>query len=88
MATIKNKEILLYLIPSVINISGKILLVSTPRFASYFNELLEDTKNNDLWYKSILKATDKEAVDDDDIPVWSEKKLQEARKLMSESKFK
>lgn len=88
MATIKNNEILLYLIPSIMNVGGKILLVSTPRFASYFNELLEDIKNNKLWYKSILNATDQEAVDDNGKPIWSEEKLQQAKTLMSESKFR
>nr|WP_241635634.1 hypothetical protein [Fusobacterium gastrosuis] len=87
MALIKNTEVLTYLIPSITNINGKILLVSTPRFASYFNTMLEDTENNSLWYKSILKATDKKAVDDNGIAVWTDKKLEQARKLMSMEKF-
>ena len=88
MATIKNKNILLYLIPSVMNVNGKIILVSTPRFASYFNELLEDVKNIKLWFKSILSALDKEAVDEKGNPVWSDEKLEKAKQLMSESKFR
>nr|DAQ34911.1 MAG TPA: Large subunit terminase [Caudoviricetes sp.] len=88
MATIKNRDILLYLIPSVMNVNGKIILVSTPRFLSYFNELLEDVKNIKLWFKSILSALDKEAVDEKGNPVWSDEKLEKAKQLMSESKFR
>ena len=88
MATIKNRDILLYLIPSVMNVNGKIILVSTPRFLSYFNELLEDIKNIKLWFKSILSALDKEAVDEKGNPVWSDEKLEKAKQLMSESKFR
>lgn len=88
MATIKNRNILLYLIPSVMNVNGKIILVSTPRFLSYFNELLEDVKNIKLWFKSILIAVDKEAVDEKGKPVWSDEKLEKAKQLMSESKFR
>ena len=87
MALIKNTEVLTYLIPSITNINGKILLVSTPRFSSYFNEMLENTENNNLWYKSILKATDKKAVDDNGVAVWTDEKLEQARKLMSVEKF-
>ena len=87
-ALIKNREILLYLIPSIMNINGKILLVSTPRFSSYFNEILEDITNIKLWFKSILKATDKEAIDENGKPIWDEEKLKKAEKLMSRSKYK
>ena len=87
-ALIKNREILLYLIPSIMNINGKILLVSTPRFSSYFNEILEDITNIKLWFKSILKATDEEAIDENGKPIWDEEKLKKAEKLMSRSKYK
>lgn len=87
MALIKNTEVLTYLIPSITNINGKILLVSTPRFASYFNHMLEDTENNNLWYKSVIKATDKEAVDENELPIWTDEKLEQAKKLMSIEKF-
>lgn len=87
MALIKSSEILTYLIPSVVNINGKILLVSTPRFGSAFNEMLENTENSEMWYKSILKATDDEAVDDNDIAIWNDEKLEEAKKNMSIEKF-
>ena len=88
MATIKNRDILLYLIPSVMNVNGKIILVSTPRFASYFNEILESVENLKIWFKSILSAIDKEAVDEEGNPIWSDEKLEKAKQLMSESKFR
>lgn len=88
MATIKKRDILLYLIPSVMNVNGKIILVSTPRFASYFNEILESVENLKIWFKSILSAVDKEAVDEKGKPVWSDEKLEKAKQLMSESKFR
>ena len=88
MATIKNRDILLYLIPSVMNVNGKIILVSTPRFASYFNEILESVENLKIWFKSILSALDKEAVDENGNPVWSDEKLEKAKQLMSDSKFR
>lgn len=87
MALIRNTEILTYLIPSTLNVNGDIVLVSTPRFASYFNEILEDTSNN-IWHRSILKATDKEAVDNEGVPIWTNEKLEKARQMMSDSKYK
>lgn len=86
MALIQNKDIVTYLIPSVINVNGRIILVSTPRFGSTFNEMLE--KSGKEWHKSILKADDSEAVDDKGNAVCTEEKLAEARSLMSESKFR
>lgn len=85
MALIKNKDIYQYLIPSVIQVKGKIIMVSTPRFASYFNELLEQTQS--IWRKDILKATDERAVDVENKPIYTVEQLETARSLMSKSKF-
>lgn len=86
MALIPNKDLLTYLIPSVVNVGGKIILVSTPRFGSVFNEMLEDT--GEEWEKSILKATDERATNEQGKPIYTDEKLEEARRLMSESKFR
>lgn len=80
---IKNPDILTYLIPSVINVGGKIILVSTPRFGSLFNDMLEQLDG--MWYKDVLKAD--EAYEEDGTPVYTEEKLNVARSLMSKSKF-
>lgn len=86
MALIQNDDIVTYLIPSVINVKGRIILVSTPRFGSKFNEMLE--KTGDEWEKSIIAANSEEAVDEDGNAVYTEEKLAEARTLMSDSKFR
>lgn len=86
MALIQNDDIVTYLIPSVINVNGRIILVSTPRFGSKFNEMLE--KTGDEWEKSIIAANSEEAVDEDGNAVYTEEKLAEARTLMSDSKFR
>ncbi|MGL5715489.1 MAG: hypothetical protein ACRCX2_20890 [Paraclostridium sp.] len=80
---IKNPDILTYLIPSVINVGGRIILVSTPRFGSLFNDMLDQLDS--MWFKDVLKAN--EAFEEDGTPVYTEKKLAEAAKLMSKSKF-
>lgn len=81
MALIKNKDIYQYLIPSVIQVKGKVIMVSTPRFASYFNELLEQTQS--IWRKDILKATDERAVDVENKPIYTVEQLETAKSLMS-----
>lgn len=86
MATIQSKDILTYLIPSTIKVGGKIILVSTPRFGSVFNEMLE--KAGEEWHRSILKADDSEVVDRDGIPIYTNEQLDTAKKLMSDSKFR
>lgn len=80
---IKNPDILTYLIPSVINVGGRIILVSTPRFGSLFNDMLDQL--TDMWHKDILKAD--EALDDDGNRVHTDEKLEIAKGLMSNSKF-
>lgn len=86
MALIQNKDIVTYLIPSVINVNGRIILVSTPRFGSSFNEMLE--KSGKEWHKSIIRADSEEAIDTEGKAVYSKEKLEEARSLMSDSKFR
>lgn len=80
---IKNPDIITYLIPSVINVGGKIILVSTPRFGSTFNDMLDNIDTT--WHRDVLKAT--EAYDDRGDRVHSDEKLEIAKSLMSMTKF-
>lgn len=80
---IKNPDILTYLIPSVINVGGRIILVSTPRFGSLFNDMLDQL--NGMWHKDVLKAN--EAFDDEGNRIHPDEKLEIAKTLMSKSKF-
>jgi len=85
MALIQNKDIMMYLIPSVVNIKGKIILVSTPRFGSEFNKMIEEKPQK--WFIDILNALDIRAVDENGERVYTDEKLENVKTLMSESKF-
>ena len=86
MALIQNKDIMMYLIPSVVNIKGKIILVSTPRFGSEFNKMIEEKPQK--WFIDVLNALDSRAVEADGARVYTDDKLENVKSLMSESKFK
>nr|DAW45268.1 MAG TPA: Large subunit terminase [Caudoviricetes sp.] len=86
MALIQNKDIMMYLIPSVVNIKGKIILVSTPRFGSEFNKMIEEKPQK--WFIDVLNALDSRAVEADGTRVYTDEKLENVKSLMSESKFK
>lgn len=86
MALIQNKDIMMYLIPSVVNIKGKIILVSTPRFGSEFNKMIEEKPQK--WFIDVLNALDSRAVEADGTRVYTDEKLESVKSLMSESKFK
>ena len=86
MALIQNKDIMMYLIPSVVNIKGKIILVSTPRFGSEFNKMIEEKPQK--WFIDVLNALDSRAVEADGARVYTDEKLENVKSLMSESKFK
>ena len=86
MALIQNKDIMMYLIPSVVNIHGKIILVSTPRFGSEFNKMIEEKPQK--WFIDVLNALDSRAVEADGTRVYTDEKLENVKSLMSESKFK
>ena len=86
MALIQNKDIMMYLIPSVVNIKGKIILVSTPRFGSEFNKMIEEKPQK--WFIDVLNALDSRAVEVDGTRVYTDEKLENVKSLMSESKFK
>lgn len=86
MALIQNKDIMMYLIPSVVNIHGKIILVSTPRFGSEFNKMIEEKPKK--WFIDVLNALDSRAVEADGTRVYTDEKLENVKSLMSESKFK
>lgn len=86
MALIQNKDIMMYLIPSVVNIKGKIILVSTPRFGSEFNKMIEEKPQK--WFIDVLNALDSRAVEADGTRVYTDDKLENVKSLMSESKFK
>ena len=84
-AKYKNKNIINYLIPSIIEMEGRLILVSTPEFGSNFNKMM--LENNDVYHKSIINAVSEEAVDTNGNPVYTEKKLNLARKTMSVEMF-
>ena len=86
MALIQNKDIMMYLIPSVVNIKGKIILASTPRFGSEFNKMIEEKPQK--WFIDVLNALDSRAVEADGTRVYTDEKLESVKSLMSESKFK
>lgn len=86
MALIQNKDIMMYLIPSVVNIHGKIILVSTPRFGSEFNKMIEEKPQK--WFIDVLNALDSRAVEEDGTRVYTDEKLENAKSLMSESKYR
>lgn len=86
MALIQNKDIMMYLIPSVVNIHGKIILVSTPRFGSEFNKMIEEKPRK--WFIDVLNALDSRAVEEDGTRVYTDEKLENAKSLMSESKYR
>lgn len=80
-----NPTLLDLLLPAIENVDGKLILVSTPRLGSQFNEIIES--NDDKYYKDIMNALDVRAVDDEGNKVWTDEKLENARKMMSKSKF-
>ena len=80
-----NPTLLDLLLPAIENVDGKLILVSTPRLGSQFNEIVES--NDDKYYKDIMNALDVRAVDDEGNKIWTDEKLENARKMMSKSKF-
>lgn len=80
-----NPTLLDLLLPAIENVDGNLILVSTPRLGSQFNEIIES--NDDKYYKDIMNALDVRAVDDEGNKVWTDEKLENARKMMSKSKF-
>lgn len=80
-----NPTLLDLLLPAIENVDGKLILVSTPRLGSQFNEIIES--NDDKYYKDIMNALDVRAVDDEGNKIWTDEKLENARKMMSKSKF-
>lgn len=84
-ALIKNPALIDLLMPAIENVSGKLILVSTPRLGSKFNELIE--KNDGTFYVDMLNALDERAVDETGKKVWTDEKIEEVRKRMSKSRF-
>jgi hypothetical protein len=80
-----NPTLLDLLLPAIENVDGKLILVSTPRLGSQFNEIIEST--DDRYYKDIMNALDPRAVDDNGNKIWTDEKLENTRKMMSKSKF-
>ena len=80
-----NPTLLDLLLPAIENVDGKLILVSTPRLGSQFNEIIEST--DDRYYKDIMNALDPRAVDDNGNKIWTEEKLENTKKMMSKSKF-
>ena len=84
-ALYKNPSINEYIIPSVVKVGGKIIKVSSPRFASQFNKEALDTES--IYYTSILSAADERAVDMNGNPVYTEEMFEINKKLMSAERF-
>ena len=84
-ALYKNPSINEYIIPSVVKVGGKIIKVSSPRFASAFNK--EALDNDSIYYRSILSATDMAAVDMNGNPVYTEEMFEINKKLMSAERY-
>ena len=84
-ALYRNPSINEYLIPAVLKVKGKIIKVSSPRFASAFNKEALETDN--LYYKSILSAEDKRAVDENGIQVYTDELFEHNRKMMSAERY-
>ena len=84
-ALYRNPSINEYLIPAVLKVKGKIIKVSSPRFASAFNKEALETDN--LYYKSILSAEDERAVDENGIQVYTDELFEYNRKMMSAERY-
>ena len=78
-------NVIQYLIPSVMKVGGKVLIISTPRLGSQFNELVLDQDNN--YQKSIIPADSYRAIDNEGNRIYTDELLAEAKGLMSEEKF-
>lgn len=86
MGLYKNPNIIDYLIPSVLKAKGHILIASTPRYGSKYNDMLLDSENTTI-FRSIIPALSEKAVDENGNPVYTEEELDLARKNMSNEKF-
>ena len=84
-ALYRNPSINEYLIPAVLKVNGKIIKVSSPRFASQFNK--EALESDNLYYKSILSAEDKRAVDENGNQVYTDELFEYNRKMMSAERY-
>ena len=70
--------------PSVAKIGGRIVLISTPNYGSYFNEMYLKGLS-DKWDVSIVPYYD--ASEADGSPVYSEEEIEILRDLLSEEEF-
>lgn len=84
-ALIGDKTQVEYLIPNVIKAGGRVVIVSSPRFGSWFNEDLL-TRTDDEIIKSHVKA--KDAYDNDGNRVYSDEELEAAKIIMSEIRYR
>lgn len=78
-----KKETFEYMIPSVKKVKGKIICISTPRYGSWFNEMLLNSEAE--INKSILRAD--QAIDYNGERVYTPEELDEVSKIMSKEKF-
>ncbi len=81
----KLEVLLNRLISSTTRVKGKIILISTPKYGSYFNEMYLDGLNPDRWNCSVLSADD--AFEDDGTPVYTEEQKQAQKDVMSEEEY-
>lgn len=83
-AAMISKKTIDYLVPSILKIKGKVILVSSPRYGSHFNEtILNDTGNI---IASVLPANI--IVDENGERVYSDEDLEVAKGMMSIERFR
>ena len=84
-ALYRNPTINEYIIPAVLKVGGKIIKVSSPRFASLFNKEAQDQTN--LYYKSILSADDERAADELGNKIYTKELFEYNQKMMSAERY-
>ena len=77
-------DVVEYLIPNTIQVGGRVLIISTPRLGSTFNEMFVE---DNIYKKSLINAMDPKAVDINNEPIYTADKLELIKKLMSIEKF-
>ncbi|MGL4970241.1 MAG: hypothetical protein ACRC45_01240 [Cetobacterium sp.] len=83
-AALVSKETLDYLLPSVIKIKGKILVVSSPRYGSHFNQTILENTGNVL--TSVIPAD--QAYDNEGKRIYTDEELALAKSTMSIERFR
>lgn len=83
-AAMVSKETIDYLIPSIIKIKGRVVLVSSPRYGSHFNQTILENTGQVL--TSVLPANI--IVDENGNRVYTDEELEQAKATMSIERFR